>query len=223
MPRRPLALLLLAPLLIAAADPEACTGEGDPFVAGRGFGAMQPLPADRAAALARREGARLILEGGYADTVLEDSAACARGPDDPDCVRHRLVAAFDAPSGYLVERGHYEHVDFLWVQRAYGVTESLADMPRLSPGRRWMLSVSASDYARLNGIELFDLDRDTIRRAFQHLPSTGDAFSFFTFWRWTSEEEALLCAWRGSPPAMTGPEQVALRRGPFGWRIEPLR
>ncbi|MGG5808767.1 hypothetical protein [Falsiroseomonas sp. CW058] len=220
--RRLAALAVAVPALLAAAEPGVCTGEGNPFVAAPGFGAMHPLPAGEAAALTRREGAALLLRAENAEIRLEDTPACLRGPDEPDCVRHRLVAAFADPPGFLVERGQYEHVDFLWVHRATGQVESLADLPRLSPGGRWMLSVSTSDYMGLNGIELFDLGRGDIRRAFQHLPSQGDAFDFFSFWRWTKEEEALLCAWRGSPPAMTGPEQVVLRRGPYGWRIETL-
>jgi hypothetical protein len=217
-----LGAVLLSPLAAGAQQPP-CSGEGDPFLAVPGFGAMTPMPTAEALARSRREGRELVLAGGAGEIRLADDPRCEAGEaGEPFCVRHRLVAAFADPPGYLVERGHYEHTDFLWVTRG-GQVEPMADLPRLSPDGRWMLSVSASDYMRLNGIELFDLGRGDIRRAFQHLPSAGDAFSFFAFWRWGSATEATLCAWRGSPPAMTGPEPVALRRGPYGWRVEPLR
>ncbi len=219
--RSVLAALLMLPGLALAAAP--CEGEGEPFVAAPGFGAAAPLPTPAALALARQGDGVLVLQGDLEPIRLADSAACARGLDDPYCVTHRLVAAFDAPRGYLVQRQHYEHADFLWVDRAQGAMESLADQPRFAPGLRWMISVSASDYMALNGIEVFDLSRDGLVRAWQHLPrGEPERFSFFTFWRWTGAEEAMLCAWRGGPPAMTGPEPVMLRRGAFGWRVEPL-
>lgn len=219
--RSVLAALLLLPGLAMADTP--CEGEADSFVAAPGFGAATPLPTPAALALARQGDGVLVLQGDREPIRLADSAACARGLDDPDCVTHRLVAVFDAPRGYLVQRQHYEHADFLWVDRAHGAMESLADQPRFSPGLRWMISVSASDYMALNGIEVFDLSRDGLVRAWQHLPrGAPERFTFFTFWRWTGAEEAMLCAWRGAPPAMTGPEPVMLRRGEFGWRVEPL-
>jgi hypothetical protein len=216
--RHLMAALLLLPAMAFAETP--CEGEGDPFIAAPGFGAATPMPTPTALALARREGAVLVLEGDRDPILLPDAAGCARGVDDPYCVTHRLVAAFDAPRGYLVQRQHYEHADLLWVDRTTGIAESLADQPRFSPGLRWMISVSASDYMALNGIEVFDLSRGGLVRAWQHVPR--GAPERFTFWRWTGAEEAMLCAWRGAPPAMTGPEAVMLRRGEFGWRVEPL-
>jgi hypothetical protein len=215
------AALLLMPALALAEIP--CTGEGDPFLGVPGFGAAVPLPTPQAMALARREGATLVLAGDQAEIRLADDPACADSADHEDCVTHRLVAAFEAPRGYLVQRQHVEHADYLWIDRVFGQRESLAHQPRLSPSLGWMMSVSPSTYMALNGIEVFDLSRGGIVRVWQHVPRLGpERYAHFAFWRWVGEEAAMLCAWRGSPPEMTGPEPVMLRRGEFGWRLEAL-
>ncbi|NGM19146.1 hypothetical protein G3576_03905 [Roseomonas stagni] len=215
-----MALILLPALAMAEAP---CAGEGDPFIERPGFGAATPLPTAEAPALSRRDGGTLVLQGELGPIRLADHPACAESSDHVECVTHRLVAAFAAPRGYLVQRQHYEHADHLWVDAIQGQRESLAHLPRFSASLGWMVSVSPSTYAALNGIEVFDLSRGGVIRTWQHVPRQGvERYAHFTFWRWTGEEEALLCAWRGSPPEMTGPEPVMLRRGEFGWRIEPL-
>ncbi len=219
--RHLLPILLLLPALALAETP--CEGQGDPFLDVPGFGAAVPMPTQAALALARRDGAALVLQGDQGAILLTDDPSCAESVDHVACVTHRLVAAFQAPPGYLVQRQHYEHADYLWVDRVFGQRESLAHQPRFTPSLGWMVSVSPSTYMALNGIEVFDLSNGGIVRAWQYVPRPGpERYAHFAFWRWVGEEAAVLCAWRGSPPGMTGPEPVMLRRGEFGWRIEPL-
>lgn len=225
-PARLLALSLILPAALARAEPAPCTGEGDPFLAVPGFGIAAALPDAVAQGRLRREPGALVLNGDRGPIRLEDSAACATPPDSDEqawCTRHRLVAAFDDPAAYLVERGHYEHVDFLWISRATGQAEAIADLPRIAPGGRWLLSVSASDWMRLNGIELLELREGGVQRVFQHVPrGAPETYSFFAFWRWAGPEEAVLCAWRQDGLDISAPEPVRLARGPLGWRLEPL-
>lgn len=215
--------------LVALAEAEVCRGPSDSYVAVPGFGEAAPLPTADALALSRREGRELILAGDREDIRLADPAECELGDQQPGfvlCIRHRLVAAFEAPRGYLVERGHYEHVDFLWIDRGSGHAESIADLPRLSPGHRWLLSVSASEYMAFNGIEVLDLAQGGVARVWMHAPRRPETYGFFTFWRWTGPESAILCAYREAGPDLldrVGPEPVLLRRGAFGWALEALR
>ena len=213
------ALILLAGAAQAASS--GCPAYDDADLPG--YGEAIPLPTADTLTLVERDGRVLRLAGDRGPIELRDHPACLldnMADGFEDCVLYRFRDAFTDPRGYLIEVNMWEDGGYIWIDRAIGARATFAGLPRISPGRRWMVSVACSEAAhRFNGIEVFDLQRD-ITRVWQHVPSDGsELYYFFTFQRWISEETALLCAWPlgASVPAT----EVRLRRGPFGWALEP--
>ncbi|MCZ8149991.1 MAG: hypothetical protein O9325_19325 [Roseomonas sp.] len=228
LPWRFLAFLLLmigwsAPS--AATDARDCLGGDLPAV--EGFGEARPLSPGEAARLFHQGDGVLTLTLRRGPVELRDHENCSADPMTEayvSCVRHEFVAAFAEPSGFLVRRSHYEHQDYIWVDREWGTQLRFSHLPRFSPGHRWLVSVSPSEAGHVfNGIELFELGPPrTPKPMWRHVPAGApEDYYLFSFLRWTGPESALLCALRENDGTgrCLSPEPVEMRRGPLGWAL----
>lgn len=200
-----------------------------------GYGEAAPIPYDAAAPLVRRQDDTLRLALHEGEVVLPDHPSCAA--DDPaaelvSCFKHEFVAAFAEPAGFLIRRDHWEHTDYVWVDRKSGDETVLWDRPRFSPGLRWLISVATSEASHAyNGIQVFSLRRGFAQPVWLHVPNEpADTYYLFSFVRWTGPEAALLSAYRAYDPALDADRSspvprwglVELRRSSMGWVLHDL-
>ena len=86
----------------------------------------------------------VTLNGGKSKTYVGNRGACHNDEVDK-CIIFRMRGYFPQVQSLLVEKAYYEGGDFLFVSRRTGSETAMQEIPVLSPGAKYLLSIDQND------------------------------------------------------------------------------
>jgi hypothetical protein len=154
--------------------------------------------------------------------VYRNQDAKCTGEAVDGCVKYQLTGYFPAHDLLLIERGHWEGVDWLVVRADTGDEAKIVAPPHYSPENRWLVSV-ASSIGRSgppDGIDIIPAKRDPALKDWHYRSPDGSQWRY-EFERWEGEDRVILSAKSVGDDAP--PRLIAIQRKKAEWLFKEPR
>jgi len=123
----------------------------------------------------RRDGDTLYLKvGSGAYLAFKDTQSC----DPPLPCDYEFVDYYSDLGFYLIFAGYYEGEDYIMISDRDGKEYSVKELPRLSPGKERVVSVSACDAFCINGVFIWRIVDDGLVSELFYEPEEYARYSF---------------------------------------------
>nr|WP_244440651.1 hypothetical protein [Bradyrhizobium oligotrophicum] len=172
--------------------------------------------------LAQRQGSglQLTFRNGRKRVYRNQDAKCA-SDEAKGCVKYQLTGYFPGDDLILIERGHWEGVDWLLVRADSGDEIGIVAPPHYSPEKRWLVSAASSlgPSGPPDGIDIVAAKHDRALKDW-HYRTPDDGKWGYEFERWDSEDQIVLSA---KPVGDAAPRPVTILRKKNEWLFKEPR